>query len=208
MPYSLPPHESQHARPPCPSITISRSSLKLTSIKLVMPSSHLILCRPLFLLPPIPPSIRVFSSESTLHMRWPKYWSIDLNLQCFKMAAIGMRRTIIFHFLQAAQIVRSLDLIQHTLIKCMLYPSQCFRYRKYHSDKTENCKYMNFQWEKSEPFSRICERCLGSVSLLPTQNLSPLYLTPPASVARAGEGEGLTKNDAVGGSGGLPDQPH
>ena len=146
----MPPHESQHARPPSPSITISRSSLKLTSIKLVMPSSHLILCRPLFLLPPIPPSIRVFSSESTLHMRWPKYWSIDLNLQCFKMAAIGMRRTIIFHFLQAAQIVRSLDLIQHTLIKCMLYPSQCFRYSKYHSDKTENCKYMNFQWEKSD----------------------------------------------------------
>ena len=57
------------------SITNSRSSLKLTSIKSVMPSSHLILCRPLLLLPPIPPSIRVFSNESTLHMRWPKYWS-------------------------------------------------------------------------------------------------------------------------------------
>ena len=55
------------------SITNSRSSLKLTSIEPVMPSSHLILCRPLFLLPPIPPSIRVFSNESTLHMRiWPK----------------------------------------------------------------------------------------------------------------------------------------
>ena len=54
------------------SITISRSSLKFTSIELVMPSSHLILCCPLLLLPPIPPSIRVFSNESTLHMRWPK----------------------------------------------------------------------------------------------------------------------------------------
>ena len=52
------------------SITNSRSSLRLTSIELVMPSSHLILCRPLLLLPPIPPSIRVFSNESTLHMRW------------------------------------------------------------------------------------------------------------------------------------------
>ena len=52
------------------SISISLSSLKLTSIESVMPSSHLILCRPLFLLPPIPPSIRVFSNESTLHMRW------------------------------------------------------------------------------------------------------------------------------------------
>ena len=55
------------------SITNSRSSLKLMSIESVMPSSHLILCRPLLLLPPIPPSIRVFSNESTLHMRWPKY---------------------------------------------------------------------------------------------------------------------------------------
>ena len=64
---SLRPHESQHARPPCPS-TNSRSSLKLTSIESVMPSSHLILCHPLFLLPPIPPSIRVFSKESTLCM--------------------------------------------------------------------------------------------------------------------------------------------
>ena len=62
------------------SITISRSSLRLTSIKSVMPSSHLILCRPLFLLPPIPPRIRVFSKESTLHMRWPKYWSFSFSI--------------------------------------------------------------------------------------------------------------------------------
>ena len=55
------------------SITNSRSSLKLKSIESVMPSSHLILCRPLLLLPPIPLSIRVFSNESTLRMRWPKY---------------------------------------------------------------------------------------------------------------------------------------
>ena len=54
-------------------ITNSRSSLRLTSVESVMPSSHLILCRPLLLLPPVPPSIRVFSNESTLHMRWPKY---------------------------------------------------------------------------------------------------------------------------------------
>ena len=62
------------------SITISRSSLKLTSIESVMPSSHLILCRPLLLLPTIPPSIRVFSNESTLHMRWPKYWSFSFSI--------------------------------------------------------------------------------------------------------------------------------
>ena len=59
------------------SITNSQSSLRLTSIESVMPSSHLILCRPLLLLPPIPPSIRVFSNESTLRMRWPKYWSFS-----------------------------------------------------------------------------------------------------------------------------------
>ena len=60
------------------SITNSQSSLKLTSIESEMPSSHLILCRPLLLLLPIPPSIRVFSNQSTLHMRWPKYWSSAL----------------------------------------------------------------------------------------------------------------------------------
>ena len=61
-------------------ITISWSSLRLMSIEYMMPSSHLILCRPLLLLPPIPPSIRVFSTESTLHMRWPKYWSFSLSI--------------------------------------------------------------------------------------------------------------------------------
>ena len=62
------------------SITNSQSSLKLMSIELVMPSSHLILCRPIFLLPPIPPSIRVFSNESALCMRWPKYWSFSFSI--------------------------------------------------------------------------------------------------------------------------------
>ena len=62
------------------SITNSRSSLRLTSIESVMPSSHLILCRPLLLLPPIPPSIRVFSNKSTLRMRWPKYWSFSFSI--------------------------------------------------------------------------------------------------------------------------------
>ena len=62
------------------SITNSRSLLKLMPIESVMPSSHLILCRPLLLLPPIPPSIRVFSNESTLCMRWPKYWSFSFSI--------------------------------------------------------------------------------------------------------------------------------
>ena len=62
------------------SITNSWSSLRLVSIKLVMPSSHLFLCCPLLLLPSIPPSIKVFANESTLCMRWPKYWSFSLSI--------------------------------------------------------------------------------------------------------------------------------
>ena len=62
------------------SITNSQSSRKLTSIELVVPSSHLILCRPLLLLPPISPSISVFSNGSALRMRWPKYWSFSFSI--------------------------------------------------------------------------------------------------------------------------------
>ena len=62
------------------SITRSRSLLKLMSIESVMPSNHLILCRPLLLLPSVFPSIRVFSNESVLHIRWPKYWSFSFNI--------------------------------------------------------------------------------------------------------------------------------
>ena len=79
VPDSLRPHESQHARPPCPSPN-SRSLLRLMSIESVMPSNNLILCRLLLLLPPIPPNIRVFSNESTLRMRWPKYWSSSFSI--------------------------------------------------------------------------------------------------------------------------------
>ena len=62
------------------SITNSQSSLRLMSIESVMPSSHLILCRPLLFLPSIPPNIKVFSNESTLLMRWPKYWSFSFSI--------------------------------------------------------------------------------------------------------------------------------
>ena len=71
---------TNHSTPGLPVITNSRSLLKLMSIESVMPSSHLILCRPLLLLPPIPPSIRVFSNESALPMRWPKYWSFSFSI--------------------------------------------------------------------------------------------------------------------------------
>ena len=72
------------AHQPSLSISNSRSSLRLTPIESVMPSSHLILCRPLLLLLPIPPSIRVFSNESTLCMRWPKYWSFNFSISLSK----------------------------------------------------------------------------------------------------------------------------
>ena len=72
---SLPPHEL-HSMPDFP-ITNSQSFLKLMSMESVMPSSHLILCRPLLLPPSVFPSIRVFSNESVLHIRWPKYWNFS-----------------------------------------------------------------------------------------------------------------------------------
>ena len=69
-----------HSMPGLPVHHQLRSSLRFTSIESVMPSSHLILCCPLLLLPPVPPSINVFSSESTLRMRWPKYWSFRFSI--------------------------------------------------------------------------------------------------------------------------------
>ena len=71
----LRPHGLQHARPPCLSSTPG-----VNPIESVMPSNHLILCHPLLLLPSIFPSIRVFSNESVLHIRWPKYWSFRSNI--------------------------------------------------------------------------------------------------------------------------------
>ena len=76
MPDSLRPHGQQHAL----SITNSQSLLKLMSIESVMPSNHLILCHPLLLPTSIFPSIRVFSNESVLHIRWPKYWSFSFSI--------------------------------------------------------------------------------------------------------------------------------
>ena len=76
---SLRPHRLQHARLPCPSLS-SGVLLKLMSIESVMPCNHLTLCHHLFLLPSIFSSIRVFSNESGLHMRWPKYWSFSFSI--------------------------------------------------------------------------------------------------------------------------------
>ena len=101
-------------------ITNSWSSLRLMSIQSVMPSSHLILCRPLFLLLPIPPSIRVFSNESTLRIRWPKYWSFSFSISPSKvhpglisfrmdwldLAAQGTLKSLLQHHSSKASILR------------------------------------------------------------------------------------------------------
>ena len=117
------------ARQASMSITNSRSSLRLMSIESVMPSSHLILCRPLLLLPPIPPSIRVFSNESTLCMRWPKYWSFSFSiipskeipgLISFRMdwldlpAVQGILKSLLQHHSSKASILRRSALIYKT----------------------------------------------------------------------------------------------
>ena len=103
------------------SITNSQNLLKLMSIESVMPSSHLILCRPLLLLPLISSSIRVFSNESTLRMRWPKYWSFSFSISPFKehpgliscrmdwldlLAVQGTLRSLLQHHSSKASILR------------------------------------------------------------------------------------------------------
>ena len=105
-----------------PGLPVHHQLLEFTqSIESVMPSSHLILCRPLLLLPPIPPSIRVFSNESVLHMRWPKYWSFSfsispsnkyLGLISFRMdwldllAVQGTLKSLLQHHSSKASILR------------------------------------------------------------------------------------------------------
>ena len=114
---SLRPHESQH--------TNSQSSLRLMTIESVMPSSHLILYRPLLLLPPIPPGIRVFSSESTLHMRWPKFWSFSFSISPSKEhpGLISFRMDWL-DLLDAQGSLKSL--LQHHSSKASILPCSAF----------------------------------------------------------------------------------
>ena len=115
---------SSSSRPPCPSPTNSQSSHKLMSIESLMPSSHLILCCPLLLLPTIPPSIRVFSSESTLRMKWPKYWNFSFSISPSKehprlisfrmdwldpLAVQGTLKNLLQHHISKASILRHSD---------------------------------------------------------------------------------------------------
>ena len=123
-------------------ITNSRSSLKFMSIESVMPSSHLILCHPLLLLPPIPPTIRVFSNESTLHMRRPTYWSFSFSiipdkeipgLISFRMhwldllAVQGTLKSLLQHHSSKVSI------IQHSAFFTVQLSTSIHDHRKYHS---------------------------------------------------------------------------
>ena len=120
------------------SITNTRSSFKLTSIKSVIPSSHLILCHPLLRLLPIPPSTRVFSNESTLRMRWPKYWSFSFSiipskehpgLFSFRMdwldllAVQGTLKSLLQHHSSKASILRPQSLINNY---CCYFNECCY----------------------------------------------------------------------------------
>ena len=118
------------------SIINSRSSLRLTSIEWVMPSSHLILCRPLFFLPQIPPSIRVFSNGSTLHMRWPEYWSFSFSISPSKEipGLISFR----MDWLDLLAVQGTLEsLLQHHSSKAsILWPSAFFTVQLSHPYRT------------------------------------------------------------------------
>ena len=114
------------------SITNSQSSPKLMSIESVMPSSYLILCHPLLLLPPIPPSIRVFSNESTPRMRWPKYWSFILSISPFNEhpGLISFRMDWL-DLLAVQEILKSL-LKHHSSKASILWRSAFFWRRQWH----------------------------------------------------------------------------
>ena len=120
MSNSLQPHEPQHARPSCPSPTPGVYPNSRALSKLVMSSNHLILCRPLLLLPSIFPSIRIFSNESALCIRWPNYWSFSFNISPFNehpglifrkdwldiLAVQGTLKSLLQHYSSKASILR------------------------------------------------------------------------------------------------------
>ena len=118
---SLQPHEPQHTRLPCPSL--SPRVCSNSSIESVMPSNHLIFCCPLLLLPSVFPSIRVFSNESALHVRWPKYWSFSFGIiPSNEYSGLIAFRVDWFDLLAVQETVKSL-LQHHSLKVSILWPS-------------------------------------------------------------------------------------
>ena len=117
------PHALQHSRLPCPLFTTSQSLLRFTSIESVMPSHHLILCHPLLLFPSIFPSIRVFSSESLLCIRWPKYWSFSIS-PSYECSGLISCRIDWFDLLAAQRTCKSL--LQHYCSKASILQCSAF----------------------------------------------------------------------------------
>ena len=117
---SLWPYGLQHTRLPCPSPT--QSFLKFMSMELVMPSNHLILCLPLLLLPSIFPSIRVFSNESALHIRWPKYWSFSFSISSSnEYSGLISFRIDWFDLLGVPGTLKGLSIYKYTCICVYIY---------------------------------------------------------------------------------------
>ena len=146
---SLRNHGLPHARPPCPSPTPGACSNSFMSIESVKPSNHLVLCLPLLLLPSIFPSFRVFSSESVLHIRWPKYWSFSFSISSSNETSRLIFFTIDwFDFLAVQGTLKSL--LQHhsskgSILRCsaffMVQLSHPYDYWKSHSfDYTDLCQ--------------------------------------------------------------------
>ena len=127
------------------SFTISQSLLKLTSIESMMPSNHLILCRPLFLLLSIFPSIRVFSNESALGIRWPKYWSFSFSISpSSEYSGLVSFRIVSFHLLADQGTLKSL--LQHeSLQRRKLRLKKTERFAQYPTkDKQFKPRFPNF----------------------------------------------------------------
>ena len=132
MSNSLQPHELQHTRLPCPSLSAGACS-DFIFIKLEMPFNHLILCRCLFLLPSVFPNISVFSNESVLHIRWPKYWSFSFSISLSKehpglisfrmdwlylLAVQGTLKSLRQHHSSKASILQRLAFFHHRGLEC------------------------------------------------------------------------------------------
>ena len=132
------------------SITNSQSSLRFMSIESVMPSSHLILGRPLLLLPPILPSIRVFSNESTLCMRWPKYWSFSFSIIPSKEHPGLISFRMDWLVLLAVQGTLKSLLQHHSSKASILQRSAIFTVQLSHPYMTTGKNHSNEQYEKEE----------------------------------------------------------
>ena len=119
------PHGLQHSRLPCPSPSPGACSNSCPSSESVMPSKHLILCGPLLLLPSIFPSIRVFSNESALHIRWPKYWSFSFSISpSHEYSGLTSFRIDWFHLLAVQGTLKSL--LQHSLLMLLTFQKHQF----------------------------------------------------------------------------------